>query len=226
MGRKLGEGVDFAKLLYPAMQVADIFIQNVNLAHAGYDQRKAHVVARDVALKMKKNNLVNTIGEKIKPICVHHHLILGLTKPAIWPIEDQTQLQEMWSDMKMSKSIPNSAVFVNDTPEEIKNKVRNAFCPEGNVTVNPILDWAKYVIFRNKNSNILIERKPKFGGDIEFNSYTELEKAFLSKSLHPLDLKIGVANKITEILEPVRKHFEKPNIQKMKKELEELIITR
>jgi tyrosyl-tRNA synthetase len=226
MGRKLGEGVDFAKLLYPAMQVADIFIQNVNLAHAGYDQRKAHVVARDVALKMKKNNLVNNNGEKIKPICVHHHLILGLTKPAIWPIEDQTQLQEMWSDMKMSKSIPNSAVFVNDTPEEIKYKVRDAFCPEGNVSVNPILDWAKYVIFRNKGSNILIERPPKYGGDIEFNSYTELESAFLSKSLHPQDLKIGVADKIVEILEPVRKHFEKPHIQKMKKELEELIITR
>ncbi|MBY9009836.1 MAG: tyrosine--tRNA ligase [Candidatus Lokiarchaeota archaeon] len=226
MGRKLGEGVDFAKLLYPAMQVADIFIQNVNLAHAGYDQRKAHVVARDVALKMKKNNLVNTVGEKIKPICVHHHLILGLTKPAIWPIEDQTQLQEMWSDMKMSKSIPNSAVFVNDTPEEIKIKVESAFCPEGNVSVNPILDWAKFVIFRNKGSTILIEREAKFGGNIEFNSYTELEKAFLSKSLHPHDLKMGVANKITEILEPVRKHFEKPSIQKMKKELEELMVTR
>ncbi|GAG58667.1 unnamed protein product, partial [marine sediment metagenome] len=110
--------------------------------------------------------------------------------------------------------------------EEIKSKVRDAFCPEGNVSVNPILDWAKYVIFRNKGSNILIERPPKYGGDIEFNSYTELESAFLSKSLHPQDLKIGVADKIVEILEPVRKHFEKPHIQKMKKELEELIITR
>ena len=226
MGRKLGEGVDFAKLLYPAMQVADIFIQNVSLAHAGYDQRKAHVIARDVALKMKKNNLVNNAGEKIKPLCVHNHLILGLTKPSIWPIKDQAQLQELWSDMKMSKSIPNSAVFVNDTPDQIKNKVKSAFCPEGNVTINPILDWAKFVIFRNENSSILIERKPKFGGNIEFKSYDELESAFLSKSLHPLDLKIGVANKIVDILEPVRKHFEQPSIQKMKKELEELIITR
>ena len=82
------------------------------------------------------------------------------------------------------------------------------------------------MIFRNKGSTILIERKPKFGGDIEFNSYIELEKAFLSKSLHPLDLKLGVANKVIDILEPVRKHFEKPSIQKMKKELEELMITR
>ncbi len=226
MGRKLGESVDFAKLLYPAMQVADIFIQNVSLAHAGYDQRKAHVVARDVALKMKKNNLVDGSGEKIKPICVHHHLILGLKKPSIWPIEDPAQLQEMWSDMKMSKSIKDSAVFVSDSPERIKSLVKSAFCPEGNVSINPILDWAKFIIFRNKNSSIQIERKPKFGGDIEFNSYEDLENAFLAKSLHPLDLKIGVANKIVDILEPVRKHFEQPNIQKMKKELEELIITR
>jgi len=226
MGRKLGEGVDFAKLLYPAMQVADIFIQNVSLAHAGYDQRKAHVVAREVALKMKKNNLVGGNGEKIKPICVHHHLILGLTKPSIWPIEDNTQLQEMWSDMKMSKSIPNSAVFVNDSPIEIKNKVKSAFCPEGNVSINPILDWAKFVIFRDKNSSIHIERKPKFGGDIEFKSYDELESAFLSKKIHPLDLKLGIAHQIIDILEPVRKHFEQPNIQKMKEELEELMITR
>jgi tyrosyl-tRNA synthetase len=226
MGRKLGEGVDFAKLLYPAMQVADIFIQNVSLAHAGYDQRKAHVVAREVALKMKKNNLVDISGEKIKPICVHHHLILGLKKPSIWPIEDPTQLQEMWSDMKMSKSIKDSAVFVSDTPDKIKSLVESAFCPEGNVTINPILDWAKFVIFRNKKSSIQIERKPKFGGNIEFTSYEELENAFLAKSLHPLDLKIGVANKIIDILEPVRKHFEQPSIQKMKKELEELMITR
>ncbi len=226
MGRKMGEGVDFAKLLYPAMQVADIFIQNVSLAHAGYDQRKAHVVARDVALKMKKNNLVNNDGEKIKPLCVHHHLILGLTKPSIWPIKDPSQLQELWSDMKMSKSIPNSAVFVNDTPDEIKNKVISAFCPEGNVSINPILDWAKFIIFRNENSSIFIERKPKFGGNKEFNSYDEIENAFLSKSLHPLDLKLGVADKVIDILEPVRKHFEQPSIQKMKKELEELMITR
>ncbi|MBY8987622.1 MAG: tyrosine--tRNA ligase [Candidatus Lokiarchaeota archaeon] len=226
MGRKMGEGVDFAKLLYPAMQVADIFIQNVSLAHAGYDQRKAHVVARDVALKMKKNNLVNNAGEKIKPLCVHHHLILGLTKPSIWPIKDQSQLQEIWSDMKMSKSMPNSAVFINDTPDQIKIKVESAFCPEGNVSINPILDWAKFIIFRNENSSINIERKPKFGGNKEFNSYDELESAFLSKSLHPLDLKIGIANQIIDILEPVRKHFEQPSIQRMKKELEELMITR
>lgn len=226
MGRKMRENIDFAKLLYPAMQVADIFIQNINFAHAGYDQRKAHVIARDVAMKMKKNNLVNTTGDKIKPICVHHHLILGLQKPLIWPIPDESQLQELWAQMKMSKSLPKSAVFIHDSPQEIINKIQNAFCPEGNTTFNPILDWAKSIIFREKDSYFLIERSAQYGGDIEFFSYQELEDAFLDKKIHPLDLKNGIANKIIDILSPAREHFEKPKIKKMRTELEELILTR
>ncbi len=226
MGRKMGENIDFAKLLYPAMQVADIFIQNINFAHAGYDQRKAHVIARDVAMKMKKNNLVNSTGEKIKPICVHHHLILGLQKPPIWPISDESQLQELWAKMKMSKSIPKSAVFIHDNPQEIREKINSAFCPEGNITFNPILDWAKSIIFREKDSHFLIERSAQYGGDIEFFSYQELEDAFLDKEIHPLDLKNGIANKIIDILSPAREHFEKPKIKKMREELEQLMITR
>ncbi len=226
MGRKMGENVDFAKLLYPAMQVADIFIQNINFAHAGYDQRKAHVIARDVAMKMKKNNLVNSTGEKIKPICVHHHLILGLQKPPIWPISDESQLQELWAKMKMSKSIPKSAVFIHDNPQEIREKINSAFCPEGNITFNPILDWAKSIIFREKKSYFLIERSAKYGGDIEFYSYSELEESFLNKEIHPLDLKNAIANKIIDILRPAREHFEKPKIKKMREELEQLMITR
>jgi len=226
MGRKQGENIDFAKLLYPAMQVADIFIQNVNFAHAGYDQRKAHVIARDVALKMKKNNLTNSNGAKIKPICIHNHLILGLQKPPIWPIKDDEKLKELWSQMKMSKSLPDSAVFIHDSPKVIKKKINSAFCPEGNALFNPILDWVKYLIFREKDSHFIIERPSKFGGDLEFFTYQELEEAYLHKKIHPLDLKNNVSNRIIDILNPARKHFEKPKIKKMKQELEELLITR
>ena len=64
LGRREGESVDFAKLIYPPMQVADIFIQGINLAHAGMDQRKAHVVARDVAAKMRVSPLRDANGEQ------------------------------------------------------------------------------------------------------------------------------------------------------------------
>ncbi|MFW9823630.1 MAG: tyrosine--tRNA ligase [Candidatus Thorarchaeota archaeon] len=226
MGRKQGENIDFAKFLYPAMQVADIFIQNVNFAHAGYDQRRAHVIARDVALRMQKNNLTNFQGEKIKPVCIHNHLILGLQRPPIWPIEGEGQLRELWSQMKMSKSLPNSAVFIHDSPNEIKEKIMSAFCPEGNADFNPILDWTKSIIFREQDAQFKIERPAKFGGDIEFTSYEELEEAYLNRSIHPLDLKNSVSNKIIEILKPAREHFKKPKISQMKEELERLLITR
>ncbi len=153
MGRKEGEGVDFAKMLYPPMQVADVFIQNINIAHAGLDQRKAQVIARDVALKLKTNNLRDKEGNKIKPIAVHGHLILGLQKPPVWPVPKE-KLQELWSQMKMSKSIPNSAIYMTDGEEEIKKKIKGAFCPAGDISFNPLLDWAKYLVFINKESKL------------------------------------------------------------------------
>ncbi len=225
MGRREGESVDFAKLLYPPMQVADIFIQGVNIPHAGLDQRKAQVIARDVALKMKISPLMNKKKELIKPKAVHHHLILGLHKPNIWPVPKE-QTQELWGQMKMSKSIPDSAVFITDSPEDIKRKITKAFCPEKEIEFNPVLDWSKYIIFRNESAILEIKRPDKFGGNKIYKSYNELEKDFAQGNLHPMDLKNSVADKIIDILEPARKHFEKPSIKKMKEEMDKLLITR
>ncbi|MGB9613619.1 MAG: tyrosine--tRNA ligase, partial [Candidatus Margulisiibacteriota bacterium] len=131
MGRKEGENQIFARLIYPPMQVADIFVQGINLAHAGLDQRKAHVIAREVAGSLKISPL--KFKEKIyKPVALHHHLILGLGKPPSWPIE-RKNLREIWSEMKMSKSKPQSCVFIHDQPEEIEAKINRAFCPEGEI---------------------------------------------------------------------------------------------
>ena len=81
LGRKEGESIDFAKLIYPPMQVADIFIQGVHLAHAGMDQRKAHVIARDTARKLNIRPLMSRYNQKLKPVAIHHPLVMGLGKP-------------------------------------------------------------------------------------------------------------------------------------------------
>ena len=224
MGRKEGEAVDFAKLIYPPMQVADIFFQGINLAHSGLDQRKAHVVAREVAEKMKVSPLLNKKGEKIKPIAIHHHLILGLQKPNIWPIPKEN-IQELWSSMKMSKSIPDSAIFITDSTEEIKRKINKAFCPEKEIEFNPILDWCKNLIFSN-NQDLKIIRPEKFGGNKNYSNYQEMEKDFASGKLHPADLKNATAEALIKLLKPARDHFEQPKIKKMKEEMEKLLITR
>ncbi|MFH1182733.1 MAG: tyrosine--tRNA ligase [Candidatus Moraniibacteriota bacterium] len=225
MGREEGEGIDFAKLIYPPMQVADIFFQSVHLAHAGMDQRKAHVVARNVALKLKINPLLNKKGQKIKPVAVHHHLLLGLGKPPVWPIA-KDKLRDLWTSLKMSKSVPDSCVYIHDNPEEIKRKINNAFCPEGEIKFNPVLDWVKYLIFREKENKLKIKRLAKFGGNKIYQDYSSLEKDFKEKKLHPIDLKNAVSFELIKLLEPARKHFAKPKIKKMLDELDKMLITR
>jgi len=219
LGKKEGEGVDFAKLIYPAMQVADIFAMNINIAHAGMDQRKAHVIVRDVA-----NQIANTpfkIGDKkYKPIAIHTPLLAGLAKPPVWPIDDSNK-EEMLESLKMSKSKPDSAVFVHDSEDEIHRKVNKAFCPEGEISYNPILNWVKLLVFTREQS-ITISRKSEHGGDLNFSSYEELEKTFADKQLHPMDLKKFVAEYLVELLKPVREFFLKGEGKEMLKELEEI----
>jgi tyrosyl-tRNA synthetase len=221
MGRSEGESVDFAKLLYPPMQVTDVFMMHINFAQGGMDQRKAHVIVRDVADKIKTAPLLDGKGNVIKPIAIHHHLLLGLSKPSEWPASPE-RLRELRTQMKMSKSKPNAAVFIHDTPDEIRQKIKKAFCPE-EVDFNPVLDWAENLIFHNDNAVMHIERTPENGGNIDFASFDELKETYASKKLHPMDLKSGVAQALIDILEPVRKRFEQPDLKEMWGDLEKLL---
>ncbi|KKQ10524.1 MAG: Tyrosine-tRNA ligase [Candidatus Daviesbacteria bacterium GW2011_GWB1_36_5] len=209
MGRQAGDSSDAATLLYPAMQAADIFTLEANIAHAGTDQRNVHVVARDAA---------KAVGEQ-KPVAIHHHLLQGLLKPDLNDAEDK-EAQKL--ALKMSKSKPDSAVFIHDTTEEIKRKVNNAFCPEGEVEFNPILDWSQHLVFFEEGSSLTIKRAEKWGGDLTFNSYSELEDAYSKKELHPQDLKAAVAEWLIEKLEPARKYFEDPKRKAALEEIERL----
>ena len=203
------------------MQVADIFIMGVNIAHAGIDQRKAHVIARDVAAKLTVTPLLDATGAQIKPVCVHHPLLLGLKKPSVWP-PPEADLSDFWASMKMSKSDRNSALFVHDTPEEIRTKVRKAFCPPDSAAFNPMIDWVRKLVFP-RDSEFRIARTPEHGGDMRFTSPEEVDEAFLSAALHPADLKNGVAEWLVEALAPARRTFAEPGHRALLGEMEGLL---
>lgn len=204
LGRAEKDSVDFAKLIYPAMQAADIFAQKVTLAHAGIDQRKAHVIARDTAMHMKVCALRDNDGRKVKPAAVHHPLLQGLKKPAVWPVppgQEKTAL----ASMKMSKSDPNGAVFIHDTPDEIQRKVARAFCPPDSVDFNPVLDWSKQLIFEVMGRSFVVTDQA--GTQTRFASFEDLKSAYVAGKIHPSDLKRSLADQLIEILEPARNHF-------------------
>jgi len=177
--------IDLAKLLYPAMQAVDIHSLDVDIAHAGMDQRKIHMLVREIFPKMKWK----------VPVAVHHKLLPGLLKPA------DTSGSQILS--KMSKSDPNSGIFIHDTDNEIKKKISKAWCEEGNIQNNPLLEITRTVIFHDFDE-MEIERPEKFGGNISYSNYNQLETDFAEKKLHPGDLKQTVGDYLVKVISPIR----------------------
>ena len=192
MGRSESETLQASQILYPCMQCADIFWQNIDVTQLGMDQRKVNMLAREVGPKLFNR----------KPVVVSHHMLLGLSAPK----NSYTNIEEKIMDLKMSKSNPEAAIFMTDTEKQIQQKIRKAYCPEG-VENNPVLEYAHYFIFEKMNS-FKIERPSKFGGDVDFQQYSDLCEAYLKKEVHPADLKNGVAKSINDLIDPVRKEFE------------------
>ncbi|MFH1695558.1 MAG: tyrosine--tRNA ligase [Candidatus Micrarchaeota archaeon] len=168
-----------SQAIYPLMQINDLKHLKIDVAQSGIEQRKIHMLARE---------LLNKINYK-KPCFVHTPLIDSMLKPGT----------------KMSSSDSSTLISVRDSQEEIKNKVNKAYCVAGE-TNNAVLQIMKLIVFPKKNS-VEISRPEKFGGNIKFNSFNEMEKAFSENKLHPMDLKNSLSAELNSVLEPVRKCF-------------------
>ena len=210
MGRSESDVLQASQIFYPCMQAADIFELGADIAQLGMDQRKVNVLARELAEKLGRT----------KPVAVHHHMLMGLGEPARPPTEtgqrpegprSASQTLERATAMKMSKSNPDSAIFMTDSTVEIARKINKAYCPERRIDENPILEYNKYILFQHPrfSSGLTIERPEKFGGTIHFETYGQMAQAFAEGALHPADLKKATASSIDMLIAPVRDHFAK-----------------
>lgn len=210
MGRKEGELQSTAQVFYPSMQVSDIFELDVDICQLGLDQRRANILGREIAEKLAWK----------KPVVVSHHMILGLQG-----VQPGTDKEEIMMASKMSKSKPETCIYMHDSLEDIKRKIGKAYCPEKIIEGNPIFDYLKFLVFR-RFPEIKVERDRKFGGDLTL-SYDELEKVFIAGKLHPMDLKTATINYLNQMILPVRKHFETNKKAKaIYEEIKEYSITR
>lgn len=221
MGRTGEEAeTDFSKLIYPLMQVTDIFYLDLDIALGGLDQRKAHMLARDLSEKT---------GYK-KPVALHTPIISGLLGPVKKPVALETttgELDDIVSEFKMSKSKPETAIFVHESLDEARNKIMKAYCPPRVIEYNPVIELNKYLLFQQPGFTLHVERPSKYGGPIDIYSIDELVKLYSEGSLHPLDLKNATANALGKLLLEIQRHiFSSKETIKLLEELKQAKITR
>jgi len=173
-----GENVLLSGMIYPLMQALDEQYLGVDAQFAGLDQRKIMVYAREYLPK---------IGYKQR-------------------IELMTPMIRGLVGKQMSSSVESSKIDLLDDEEKVKKKIKGAEFSEGNPD-NGVMALLKYFLFilkKDEGKKFLVERPEKFGGDREYENYEDLEKDFLDKKLHPLDIKNAVAREINLLLKNFR----------------------
>lgn len=182
---KGGGAARVSHVVYPLMQALDIVYLDLDLAVGGMDQRKVHVLHREV---------VPDIGYDARP-CVHTPIIANL--------DDGVG--------KMSSST-GVTISMEDSTEDIEEKVNAAYCPptrnpdpdeEGNERENPVLEIFQYHVFP-RFETVVVERPEQYGGDLEYDDYEALAADLESGELHPADAKGALAHYLDELVAPGR----------------------
>jgi len=179
---KFGENPKLSGFLYPILQTLDEEYLKADIQYGGVDQRKIFGFARESHPKINQP----------KRVAIMTPMLPGITGG------------------KMSASEVSSKIDLLDSPQDIEAKIKKAFCPEGETKENSILPFMKYVIMvlkEDRGEMFLVERSEKFGGDIEYKNYQDLEKDFIDKKLHPEDLKKALAKELILMLRPLREFF-------------------
>ena len=182
---------DLAAFFYPPMQAADIFRLNVDIAFGGMDQRKAHMYMRDVADRNGWD----------KATCIHTPMLSGLKGKQGGRMDS--------FDHKMSKSDPSNAIILHDSHKTLRKKLRKAFLDVQDPD-SPVYEIINLIVLP-KLGSMTVTPKPEFGEPSEWSDIVELTKAVSNGDLHPFDLKMATADSLSEILEPLREHFDSNN---------------
>ncbi|NWI91396.1 SYYC protein, partial [Pitta sordida] len=173
-------------LLYPGLQVLDEEYLKVDAQFGGVDQRKIFTLAE---------KYLPSLGYA-KRVHLMNPMVPGLTGG------------------KMSSSEEDSKIDLLDSKEDVKKKLKKAFCEPGNVENNGVLSFIKHVLFPLK-SEFVILREEKWGGNKTYTAYEALEKDFAEQVVHPGDLKNSVEVALNKLLDPIREKFNSPELKKL-----------
>ncbi len=183
-------------LIYPTLQALDEQYLKIDGQFAGVDQRKIMMHARNILPKLgyKKN----------------FQLMMPMV-PSLSKVANGTST-------KMSSSDATSKIDLLDTEKDIKKKVNQSYCLEGDIKDNTPLILVRTLIFpilKKSNKTFVINRNEKYGGKLEYAEYKDVENDFETKKLFPADLKLGIIETLSNILQPLRTKFQEASLQKI-----------
>ncbi len=102
------KNINAALFNYPVLMAADILIYHADEVPVGADQ-KQHLELTNV-LARKFNSRFGEYFKEVRPIWTRFPKVMDLKRP----------------EQKMSKSVPEGCLFLDDTPEEIAKKLKGA----------------------------------------------------------------------------------------------------
>ena len=177
---------DLSRFFYPALQAADMFELNVDVAIGGMDQRKAHMYMRDVADRWGWS----------KATCLH--------TPIISNLKSKGERMESFGH-KMSKSNPNGAILLHDDEKALAKKLRKAYLdPED--SESPVYELIEHIVLPEQGS-LEVVPNPEYGEPSSWTELSAIRAAVSEGTLHPFDVKMAVASGISSGLSCVTEFF-------------------
>ncbi|KAH8916935.1 tyrosine tRNA ligase [Atractiella rhizophila] len=194
-------------LLYPLLQALDEEYLKVDIQFGGVDQRKIFTFAMDALPKIGYQRRIHLMNAMVP---------------------------SMTAGGKMSSSDPNSKIDFLDSPAAVKKKIKSAYAAPGEVEGNGVLAFCKAVIFpigelkvhgikgvmekkgtweavadgAPEGTIFSIRREEKYGGNVHYSKYEDLEADYASQKVFPADLKAGVLDVILALIKPIQEAFE------------------
>lgn len=180
------ESIKVGLLTYPLLMAADILLYEAKFVPVGEDQLQHLELTREIARRFNKR-FGKTFVEP-KALLTKTSRVMSLNDPM----------------KKMSKSVPEGCLFLDDSEEEIKKKIMRAVTDSGSEV--------KYDTTNKAGISNLLEIYSALSG----KSITELEKKYAGKGYG--EFKNGLIEVTVKSLRPFRE--QKPSVSKLRAALE------
>lgn len=175
---KHADNINSGLFTYPVLMAADILIYNADLVPVGEDQRQHLEITRDIAERFN-----SIYGETF----IIPEAYIGKQGARIMGLQDPTS--------KMSKSATNlnDVIFLNDSPDDIRKKLKKAVTDSENIV--------KY----DKENKPGVSNLMTIYGLIEEKSMEQIEQEFAGKGYG--DFKTATAEAIIKKLQPLQERY-------------------